>query len=73
MSFDLRSPYVSGGHFADSMGDASISTYFQKKSHSLGQPFSGKLPPEDRVREEAHIVLLLLLLVAMLMLFQSLS
>lgn len=52
MSFDLRPP--SGGEdcYADSTGEASISisTYFQKQSHSLGQPFSGKQPPGERVR-----------------------
>lgn len=67
MSFDLHSSNVNEDHYVDSSGKASISTYFQMKSNSLGQPFSGNLQPEDRVRKEACGGVVVVVVVMLLM------
>lgn len=45
MSFDV----TSGNHFIDTGGEISITSYFQQRSHKMGELCNDKPPPNERV------------------------
>ena len=51
VSFDQHTPFSGEGKFADSSGEVSIASYFQKKSNAMGDIVTDRLSPNQRVSE----------------------